>query len=130
LIEVNTPFTPCLFRRKNRLLIPQQFSRVFQIGTKRRKRYWVLFFCENDTVFGRLGLAIAKRHFPHAVKRNRLKRMIRESFRQHQGLLAGWDIVVMTNGKIPIENQGVLRNELEMQWQMIAKFPKKLPYKV
>jgi ribonuclease P protein component len=33
--------------------------------------------------FGRLGMAVAKRHAKRAVERNLLKRLLRESFRQH-----------------------------------------------
>ncbi|ANO52868.1 ribonuclease P protein component [Woeseia oceani] len=40
-------------------------------------------------------MAIAKKNCPKAVARNRLKRIIRESFRMHQASLAGVDIIVL-----------------------------------
>ena len=38
---------------------------------------------------------IGKKNVKLAVQRNRLKRLIRESFRHNQETLAGWDIVVI-----------------------------------
>ncbi len=43
----------------------------------------------------RLGLAISKKNCRDASGRNRIKRVVRESFRQHQSELAGLDIVVI-----------------------------------
>jgi len=43
----------------------------------------------------RLGLAISRKHARRAVDRNRIKRIVRESFRQRRHLLHGIDIVVL-----------------------------------
>lgn len=43
----------------------------------------------------RLGLAISKKQARRAVDRNRLKRVVRETFRQHRARLPGTDIVVL-----------------------------------
>ena len=43
----------------------------------------------------RLGLAISKKNCRQATGRNRIKRIVRESFRQHQAELAGLDVVVI-----------------------------------
>ncbi len=34
-----------------------------------------------------IGVSVAKKKFPHAVDRNRLRRQVREAFRIHQGLI-------------------------------------------
>jgi ribonuclease P protein component len=41
------------------------------------------------------GRAISKKNCRLATGRNRIKRVVRESFRQHQAALAGLDVVVM-----------------------------------
>ena len=51
----------------------------------------------NDLNHPRLGLVIAKRHAKHAVTRNKLKRLIRETFRLQQQDLPAVDILVLTH---------------------------------
>tara|TARA_A100001037_G_scaffold301378_1_gene330737 strand:+ start:7770 stop:7988 length:219 start_codon:yes stop_codon:yes gene_type:complete len=46
----------------------------------------------------RLGLIVGKRAAAKAVERNRIKRVIREQFRQRQGELVGSDVVVQAFG--------------------------------
>ena len=43
----------------------------------------------------RLGMVIAKKHVKHSVDRNRIKRLIREYFRQARHQLPSMDIVVL-----------------------------------
>jgi ribonuclease P protein component len=60
----------------------------------------------------RLGLAISKKMLARAVDRNRVKRLIRETFRLGATELAGRDFVVMARRGIrperPVENQQAL----------------------
>ena len=42
---------------------------------------------ERDTVPVQILVSVSKRHFKHAVKRNRVKRQIREAYRHHKQLL-------------------------------------------
>jgi ribonuclease P protein component len=43
----------------------------------------------------RLGLAVSRKVSKSAVQRNRIKRLVRESFRKHRAHLPALDIVVM-----------------------------------
>ncbi len=45
--------------------------------------------------WARLGIVVAKKNVRLAVARNRLKRIVRESFRQQQDSLQGLDVVVI-----------------------------------
>jgi len=74
----------------------------------------------------RLGLVISKRFAKNAVQRNRIKRLIRESFRHHKVLLTGLDIAVLLKSVIPkpAESRNV-NARLEKQWQEISKSWKK-----
>ncbi|WP_223351813.1 ribonuclease P protein component, partial [Escherichia coli] len=82
------------FDRDKRLLTARQFSAVFDSPTgKVPGKHVLLLARENGLDHPRLGLVIGKKNVKLAVQRNRLKRLIRESFRHNQETLAGWDIV-------------------------------------
>ncbi len=69
----------------------------------------------------RLGLAIPRKQIRRAVERNRVKRLIRESFRRHQDLLRGLDVVVIGRSALAEKNtQGVFEC-LENHWRRISE---------
>jgi len=65
----------------------------------------------------RLGLAISKKHCKLAVGRNRLKRLVRESFRHHLAELQGLDIVVLNQPDAKRAGNKALFESLERHWQ-------------
>ena len=81
--------------KENRLLNAAGYSRVFRKATRSRDKWFTVLCRDNDMNIARLGLAISKKNCRQATGRNRIKRIVRESFRQHQAELAGLDIVVM-----------------------------------
>ena len=69
----------------------------------------------------RLGLAIPRKQIRRAVERNRVKRLIRESFRRHQDVLRGLDVVVIGRSELlKKKNQGVIEC-LENHWRRISE---------
>jgi ribonuclease P protein component len=67
-----------------------------------------------------LGLAISRKHIKRAVGRNRIKRLIRESFRQHQDELSGWDIVVMLRQDASALSNQAIYESLRKHWHALA----------
>ncbi|MCW8870891.1 MAG: ribonuclease P protein component [Proteobacteria bacterium] len=66
----------------------------------------------------RLGLIISKKAAPRAVDRNRIKRLVRESFRCQESLKSA-DYVVMAKPSVKqLTNQQVLQS-LQQLWQRI-----------
>jgi ribonuclease P protein component len=59
-------------------------------------RYFKVFFVRNSEKFARLGIIASKRSLSAATDRNRVKRIIRESFRHHNIKNRKLDLVVMT----------------------------------
>ena len=69
----------------------------------------------------RLGLAVAKKQVRRANRRNRLKRLVRESFRENQHRLAGVDLVVIALAAADREPGAVLRGALARHWRKLAE---------
>ncbi len=117
------------FSRANRLLTAKQFSNVFENPYKRHHAYLLILVRKNsvqgnqsnNNSVARLGLAVAKKNIKLAVRRNRFKRIVRESFRQHKVQLASLDIVVLAKHAANNATSQQLRNVLEQQWQHLAK---------
>lgn len=82
------------FARSARLLKPEAFANALK---GRRVASGSLLMLHVGAVAegqARLGLVIGKRHAPHAVTRNAIKRVVRESFRHHRGELPAADYAV------------------------------------
>ena len=83
------------FSRDSRLSRKPEFDRVFRDAELRfRRGPFRALACANGECRPRLGLIVGKRNARRAVDRNRIKREIRESFRQHADSLPPCDVVV------------------------------------
>ena len=109
------------FGRDLRLLKPVEYKRVFDSATRVATRYLTLLARPNDLGHPRLGLAISRKSVRHAVDRNSIKRQVRESFRHHQELLGGIDIVVMARGGMETWDRQELRSTLDGKWRELRK---------
>ncbi|ACO81317.1 ribonuclease P [Azotobacter vinelandii CA] len=110
------------FGREKRLLIPRQFKAVFDSPTAKVPGKHVLLLARPNALdHPRLGLVIGKKSVKLSVGRNRLKRLIRESFRLNQDSLAGWDIVVVARkGLGELENTEVTQ-QFGKLWKRLAR---------
>ncbi|RKU18209.1 ribonuclease P protein component [Candidatus Poribacteria bacterium] len=76
-----------------------EFQRAYQKGNKYWNRYFVIYVLHNPCNHLRLGITVSKK-VGKSVQRNRVKRLIREAFRQlRTQVKAGYDIVVV--GRTP-----------------------------
>jgi len=75
------------FPKGKRLLTRLDYSRVFS-GSKRiqNKAFTLLVHYNNESKSSKLGLVVSKKVHKTAVQRNRIKRLIRESFRTNKQL--------------------------------------------
>lgn len=113
------------FSRELRLLTPGQFQKVFSNPTRFGSSHITILINQNSDQKNRLGLAIAKKRVKLAVDRNRIKRLIRESFRLNQHNLPHIDMVVMVkSGTDKLENQDISK-QLDKIWRKINQRFKK-----
>jgi ribonuclease P protein component len=109
------------FSKNSRLLDAEAFGRVFEKATRSRDKWFTVLCRRNESATARLGLAISKKQCKNATGRNRLKRLIRESFRHHQVELEGLDIVVMNKAAATEEKNSTLIDSLNEHWQSCTR---------
>ncbi len=112
------------FPKSTRLLKPAEFSRVFKDPIRSSDRFFTILAASGAEVeWARLGLAISKKHAKRAVDRNRIKRLVRESFRQQQNLPMA-DLVVMARETTTKADSQALLASLTQHWKRLcAKLP-------
>jgi ribonuclease P protein component len=82
------------FRRADRVRLHREYDRVYQKGRRAAGRFILLYAVTNELDRTRLGIT-AGRRVGGAVRRNRLKRWVRETFRLHRAEFPpGCDVVV------------------------------------
>ena len=86
------------FPRDLRLTTRRQFLAIYDRGRRASTPAFVLFGCHTQLSHPRLGLTVSRK-FGDSVRRNRLKRRLREIFRRNRAhLSAPLDIVVNARG--------------------------------
>lgn len=102
-----------------RLLCAADYERVFERAHKSSGKALTVLARRSDRDSARLGLAISAKQIRRAVDRNRVKRLIRESFRRHQALLKGLDVVVIGRRDLATKDSQRVFGCLEKHWRRI-----------
>lgn len=105
------------FQIESRLTDTASFDRVFRKARRSRDNMFTVLTTENNSCAARLGLAISKKHCRHASSRNRIKRIVRESFRQHRAELCGLDVVVLNQAGTHRADNRALFESLATHWK-------------
>jgi ribonuclease P protein component len=134
------------FPRHARLLLPAEYDRVFAAG-KRFSGPNVTLVAARCNVVGKLsagttpapagkapkapqlsrssnaklGLALAKKQIKRAHERNRVKRHVREQFRQHRLALFGVEVVAMARNPAQKMTNAALKSEIDRLIQRMVE---------
>ena len=109
------------FAHTAKLSQPDHYRRVFE-GSKYKVNSgaFLLLAIPGATQSSRLGVVVAKKNIRRAVRRNRIKRLVREQFRHHP-FEAVMDLVVLArSGADQMDNPSVWQ-ELERLWRALEQ---------
>jgi ribonuclease P protein component len=109
------------FKRRARLISKADFRNVFERPEKSGDSCFTVLARSNSLGFPRLGLAISRKSVQSAVVRNRIKRIVRESFRHHQQTLGSIDVVVIGRGNLIERDNAVLFDSLQRHWVRLVR---------
>jgi ribonuclease P protein component len=105
---------------QSRLRSKLQFDALYASGKRIDDRLFGLRVRPNGLGFPRIGLAVAVKTAGNAVKRNRLRRLVRETFRLVQHELPAVDIVVAAKFPAAQAPAATLRASLAALWQRVV----------
>lgn len=80
--------------RRQQRLGAADVGQALKSGRRIRGSRFSVYGHPNAVGFARIALVVPKKLVPHAVDRNRIRRIARETFRLHQEQLVGLDVVV------------------------------------
>jgi ribonuclease P protein component len=120
--DTSLPRVTYRFGKHHRLLTAAEYSVVFNDAPFRASHPNFLILARTNAVpQAKLGLVISKKNVRHAVNRNRIKRVARETFRLQQHNLPTIDAIVLARrgaDTVPHDQLAVIFNGL---WKRIIK---------
>ena len=105
------------FNRKHKLAKPSDFKRVFKKPYVSTDACFKVLARAGEADTSRLGMAVSKQVDKKAVGRNRIKRVVRESFRLHFANTAmPLDIIILPRRETSTMCNRMLFTSLESHW--------------
>ncbi|WP_231950987.1 ribonuclease P protein component [Legionella waltersii] len=96
----------------------KEYDEVFKRSQKISTNLFIVLYKENNLSYPRLGLALSKKMISKAHDRNRVKRLIRESFRMAK--LPPMDLVVLAKPGLAVQNNLGINVKLNTTWEKIT----------
>jgi ribonuclease P protein component len=103
-----------------RLRRAAEFAAFRTASGRVQTRHFLLRTLPSSAGQARLGLAVSRKVSKRAVARNRIKRIIRESFRLRRAALPALDVLVIARSSAAATDNPALRADLEAAWQKLA----------
>ncbi|ONN26542.1 ribonuclease P [Thermosipho affectus] len=111
-MEINS-ISKNTFKKHERLKLRKDFKNIFENGKSIQNSYLVILYVNNGLDYSRYGFSIKKK-FGKAVKRNRLKRWLREIIRNNKGIIPkGFDYLIIARKHLSKDFDNILFTELK-----------------
>lgn len=88
-----------IFKKKDKILKRREFLQLKRCGKRIQDRNFIIIYSDGRSEKNRIGITVSKK-LGNAVKRNKIKRLIRENFRMNRDKIAEFmDINVIAKKK-------------------------------
>jgi len=101
-----------------RLRNTKRIAEVFKFGRYIHGKYVFIKYIPNKQATARIAISVSTKFFKQAVRRNRIKRLIREALKPHLSNLPELDILVITKSTLTTD---ISLNELKKDTNEIFK---------
>ena len=105
------------FTRDYRLLNSSDYKEVFDNAEYKVSCRYILMIAIKHRNQSRVGIVVSKKNIPKATKRNRVKRLIRESFRGTKSQIPNLDVVVLIRRGIDDLPNVKISSKLDSLWR-------------
>lgn len=109
------------FDKTHRLIKKSDYDYVFSQAKRISTSELTLLYRDNNVGHARLGLALSKKMIAKSHDRNRVKRLIRETFRLNTNL-PSVDIIVLAKRGMDKFSNTKIRDVLSGSWKKISVF--------
>ncbi len=109
------------FGRPQRILKASDFETIYARRRRVVDSCFAVNFTANELGLARLGLSVGAKAVGNSVARNRVKRVVRDSFRRAAGDLAGIDLVVGARNGARTAHNARLRESLDGLWKQVRE---------
>ncbi len=90
-----------------------EFTRVYKNGKYKAGKYLVIYLLNNNLSYNRIGITLSRK-IGNSVKRNRIRRLIRENYNIcKDSLKTGFDLVILARGIIDNPNFNAIGKEIK-----------------
>jgi ribonuclease P protein component len=103
-----------------RLRNPADFAALRRQGKRIAARTFQTQYRLTEGGEPRLGMAVSRRVSKRAVVRNRIRRIMRESFRARRCDLPSCDVLLIAHTTAAAQPRGALRADLDLIWSRLA----------
>jgi ribonuclease P protein component len=107
------------YPRSARLIRRGDFDRAFQSGQRFHTRCFRVHYCHAPADSARLGITLSRKVAKRAHDRNRMKRLVRETFRLARPGLPPLDLVLLAKPELKTAGEAALKSDLELLWRRV-----------
>jgi len=83
------------FPKELKIRKSSEYEGIFGTSKRLKSKHFNILYVHNSLGYSRAGIVVGKRNVRSAVKRNRIKRVVREVFRNNKSLFDSLDVVFL-----------------------------------